>query len=513
MLGGDVLIETLANGGVECCFLNPGTTEIQTIAALQGNERMRSVLTLCESVAAGAADGYARMAGKPAATLLHQGVGLANGLANLHNARKAGVPLVNIVGTQSRAHLRYETPLGSDVPAFAAPVSGWVRQVERPADLGRDAARALAAALGPPAQVATLVVPGDCAWREAGEPAPPAQLQTVPRTSPEAVTAAAVALRSGQPAALILGGPVLLEEDLVAIARIGHATGARLIGTRFFTRIQRGAGRVDLERLPYLYREARADVAALRHAVLVGAPEPVTFFDLPDGGGPVLPEACAITVLEESGGDVSGALRALADALEAVAEPAAPAPVSLERPRGKLSAAKVAATLALDMPADTIVSDDANTSGVPCFELTRTAAPHDWLALTGGGLGQGLTAASGAAIACPDSNILCLQGDGGAMYTCQALWTHARERLNITTVVFANRSYAVLRMELARLGLDQVEPAVGRLVDIDDPALDFVKLAEAMGVEAMRADTAETFSDRFQACMRDPGPQLIEAVV
>ena len=513
MLGSDVLVETLANAGIEVCFLNPGTTEVQSIVAIEGGNRIRPVMTLFEAVATGAADGYARMAGKPAMTLLHQGVGLANGLANLHNAQKAHMPVVNVVGQHSRNHQQYNVPLMSDVAAFAAPVSGWVREVAAPEDVGRDVSDAFAAAVGPPAQVATLIVPGDCTWSEAGQPQPAPSLLSSQPISADTVDAAAQALRAGEPSALVLGGPVVMAEDLEAAARIQAAAGARIIGSRFFARMQRGAGRFEPELLPYLHKDAAADVANLRHAILIGAEQPATFFDLPDGGGAVLPKTCAVHNMVKPGGDFGGGLRALADALCAsdaspVVDPALP-----DRPRGDLTADKAAAIIARDLPEGLIVSEEANTAGVPCFELTQSAVPHDLLGLTGGGLGQGGTAATGAAVACPDRKVLCLQGDGAHMYTCQTLWTQARARLDVTTVVFVNRAYAVLKMELERLGLNQGSPELERLVDLTDPNLDYVKLAESMGVEAMRAETAEQFSDQFNTCMKSAGPHLIEAII
>ncbi len=513
MLGGDVLIETLANAGIEACFLNPGTTEIQSIVALERGARIRPVSTIFEAVATGAADGYARMAGKPAMTLLHQGVGLANGLANLHNAKKARMPVVNVVGQHSRDHQQFDVPLMSDVAAFAAPVSGWIRQVAAPEDIGRDAQQVFAASVGPPSCVATLVVPGDCTWSEAGEPSPAPNVGPRSPVDERVIGQAVEVLRSNELAALVLGGSVVMEEDLQNAARIQELTGARIIGSRFFARVQRGAGRLSPEILPYLYNEAAADLADVRHAILVGAQQPATFFDLPDGGGAVLPKTCTVLDLVEPGGDFSGALQALADALGAKDLPHVTEQPSPGRPSGDLTAEKAAAILTLDMPEGLIVSEEANTSGVPFFAQTVSAAPHDLLGLTGGGLGQGGTAATGAAVACPDRKVLCLQGDGAALYTCQTLWTQAREQLDVTTVVFANRSYAVLKMELGRLGLNQISPDLERLVDLDNPTIDFVRLAESMGVEAMRSETAEQFTDQIKACMNTKGTHLIEAVI
>lgn len=514
MLGGEVLVETLCNAGVEVCFLNPGTTEVQTIIALERNQKIRPVSTIFEAVATGAADGYARMSGKPAMTLLHQGVGLANGLSNLHNAQKAHMPVVNIVGQHSRNHQRYNVPLMSDVAAFAAPVSGWVREVAEPGDIGKDAAAAYRAAVGPVPKVATLVVPGDCTWTEAGDPEPAPVSPPAQTVSSEIISAAAKALSEASKSVLILGGPVVMAEDLKLASAIQSATGTRIIGSRFFARIQRGYGRISPDILPYLYAEASADLLDVRNAILIGAEEPATFFDLHDGGGAILPPDCIQYNLAPPGGNFSGTLKNLAEAVGAKHTTTSTQSILPDQPLGDLTAEKVAAIIARKIPENLIISEEANTSGVSCFDFTKSAAPHDWMGLTGGGLGQGGTAATGAALACPDRKVLCLQGDGAAMYTCQNLWTQARSRLNITTVIFANRSYAVLKMELARLGLENISPDLERLVDLDDPTLDFVKLSESMGVTAMRAGTVEQFSEQFSMCLNaNDGPHLIEAVI
>jgi len=507
------MVETLVRSNINVCFANPGTSEIHTTVALERSPGMRPVLTLFEAVATGAADGYARMTGSPAAVLLHQGPGLANGLTNIHNATKAKSPIVNIVGGHTRQHRQYDTPLQADIAGIAGTVCPWVREVTDPKKIATDTAEAAAVANGPPGQVATLVVPSDCAWAEAGEPAEPLPARLRSEVSQGLVEAAVKALTCGEPAALFVGGTVLLDQSLAAAGRIAHSTGARLFGAGFFARLQRGAGRLNLERLPYFPEDAEATVANLRQAVMVGCTEPVTFFAYPNSGGLVLPNDCSRTFLAGPDANVAAALAALSEALEATDDMAVldlPLP---EAPTGNLTAEKAAAIIALDLPEGTIVSEEGITAGFECFNKTVGSAPHDWLFITGGGLGQGLTAATGAAIACPDRKVLCLHGDGGAMYTCQALWTQARENLDITTVIFANRSYAILEVELQRLGLNQVSKELDSLVSIDNPTLDFVKLAESMGVEAMRATTAEEFRDQFSNCMNRGGPQLIEVIL
>jgi acetolactate synthase-1/2/3 large subunit len=510
MNGAESLLETLVDGGVEVCFTNPGTSEMHFVAALDRSPGMRSILTLFEGVASGAADGYGRMAEEPAATLLHTGPGLANGLANFHNARKARTPIVSIVGDHATSHRQYDAPLSSDVEAFARPVSGWVRTVADSRSMAADGAAAIAAAMKPPGQIATLILPADCAWNEAEGPAAPAALPERETVAPGTVDQVAAVLRSREPAVILMTGQALLERGLETASRIAGATGARLMSQTFNARVQRGAGRVPIEPLPYFAGSAVAALEGARHLILVGAQAPVSFFAYPDAPSWLTPEGCAIHTLAEPGEDADAALAAVADALGATSHPPAlQEPLREALPTGALTPEAVHRSIAALLPQHAIVSDEAITGGFGMLRLPRGAAPHDWLQLMGGAIGQGLPLATGAAVACPDRKVICLEGDGSAMYTIQALWTQAREGLDVTSVIFANRSYAILEVELARVGA-QPGPQARSNYSIGEPDLDFVQLARGLGVPAARVTSAEEFNERFAAAMREPGPHLIE---
>ncbi|MBW2665832.1 MAG: acetolactate synthase large subunit [Deltaproteobacteria bacterium] len=512
MNGADSLIRTLIAGGVDICFTNPGTSEMHFVAALDRQPGLRSILTLFEGVASGAADGYGRMAGKPAATLLHTGPGLANALANFHNARKARTPIVNIVGDHATSHQRYDAPLSSDVAGFAAPVSGWVRSSVDANAVAGDAVAALAAAAQPPGQVATLILPADCAWNEtagtATPPPPPPPRRAQPK--PNVIAEVARALRTGESAVIFLSGQALLEHELALAGRVAAATGARLLCQTFNPRHQRGAGRIAVEPLPYFAESAIANLAGTRHLILAGAQPPVSFFAYPDTPSWLTPDGCAIHTLAAPEDDAQAALTALVDELGAGSVPMDVQPaLAPELPTGALTPEAVHRSIAAQMPEHAIVSDEAITGGFGMLHHTRGAPPHDWLQLTGGSIGQGLPLATGAATACPDRKVICLEGDGSAMYTIQSLWTQAREGLDVTNIVFANRRYAILEVELARVGA-QPGPQAQRNYSIGDPDLDFVALARGLGVPAARVTTADEFNARFAAAMSEPGPSLIE---
>ncbi len=513
MKGALALLRTLAGCGVTTCLANPGTSEMHLVAALDEVPQMRGVLCLFEGTATGAADGYGRMTGQPAAALLHLGPGLANGLANLHNARRARTPLLAIVGDHATSHKRLDAPLESDIDALAGSVSGWVRRSLRSSDVAADGAEAVAAAMAPPGGVATLILPADVTWSEGGEPAA-AMSQRPPAPVPEqAVRDAARALRGGEPAVLLLGGAGLRREALTDASRLARATGAALLAETFPARHQRGAGIPNVERLAYLGEVAAGQLAGARHLILAGARSPVSFFAYPGRPGSLLPDGCQVHELARPGEDVPAALAALAGL---AAPGAGPAPEPAHRPGlpdGGLTAETAAAVIGALLPEDAIVADEANTSGVWLPAATAGAPPHDWLGLTGGAIGQGLPVATGAALACPGRPVLALEADGSAMYTITALWTHAREQLDITTVIFSNRRYAILGMELDRVGAPADGRAARDLLDLSRPDLDFAALAAGMGVPASRARTVGELADGLRRALAEPGPHLIEAIL
>ncbi|MFD9909282.1 acetolactate synthase large subunit [Streptomyces sp. NPDC059063] len=515
--GAQNLISGLVEAHVQVCFANPGTSELHVVSALDDVPRMRPVLCLFEGVATGAADGYGRMAGRPACTLLHLGPGLAGGLANLHNARRAGTPLVNVVGDHALRHKRLDAPLESDIEALARTVSAWTRRTYDATDLADDAAEAVAAAAGPPGAVATLVVPADVAWGEAAKPigAGPARRAVPPRglVSEGSVTAAAAALRSGEPAALLLGGAATHGAGLRAAARVAAATGARLLCETFPARLERGAGLPVVERLGYRTADAAGQLSGVRHLVLVGASAPVPFFAYPGQSGVVVPEGCEVRALGGGAEDVVAALRGLADEVGG----GAAVPVVREAgrpgvPGGALTAETAAGVLGALLPEGAVVVDESNTSGIWLMGATAGAPPHDWLTLTGGALGTGLPLAVGAAVAVPERPVVALVADGAAMYVLPALWSMAREGLDVTVVVFSNRAYAILGLEQTMMGAGV--GAAGRdLFDLGRPEIDFVGLARGMGVPGGRASTVEGFAGLVERGVGEGGPFLVECVV
>ena len=519
MNGAQALIRTLAGCGVGVCFANPGTSEMHFVAALDAVPEMRGVLALFEGTATGAADGYGRMAGRPATALLHLGPGLGNGLANLHNARRARTPLVAVVGDHATYHKRYDAPLESDIDPVARSVSGWVRRSERVTDVAADAAAAVAAAAGPPGQVATLILPADVSWSAGARPAPPAAAASPAKVPDDLVAAAAAALRSGEPCVLLIGGAATRAPGLAAASRIAAATGARLLCETFPARLERGAGLPAVDRLAYLAEAATAQLEGARHLILAGAPAPVSFFAYPGKPSDLVPGGCQVHPLGDPAQDVVGGLSDLADRLARDTPPAGAGGAGGSAagrpglPTGNLTGESLARAVGALLPDGAIVADEANTAGMWLPAATATAPAHDWLTLTGGAIGQGLPVATGAAVACPDRPVLCLEADGSAMYTISALWTHAREGLDVTTVIFSNRSYDILNMELQRVGAHAAGPRAKDLLDLSRPDLDFVALATGMGVPASRATTAEDFAKQLGHALAEPGPHLIEAVL
>ena len=512
MNGAQALIRTLTGCGVDVCFSNPGTSEMHFVAALDAVPQLRGVLCLHEGTATGAADGYGRMTGRPAAALLHLGPGLANGLANLHNARRARTPLLAVVGDHATYHKQFDAPLESDIDALASSVSVWVQRPAGSAGVAAAAAQAVAAAMAPPGGVATLILPADVSWSQGAQPVP-ALAVPAPRPVPgEAVSSAAAVLRSGEPCVVLLGGDGTRRPGLEAASRIALATGARVIGETFPSRLERGAGLPGLERLAYLAEFAIAQLGDVRHLILAGASAPVSFFAHPGKPSSLVPDGCQVHVLAGPADDAPGALTALADLAAPDAKPVPQQPWRPALPDGDLTGESAAAVIGALLPEDAIVSDEANTSGLWLPGATAGTPPHDWLTLTGGAIGQGLPLATGAALASPGRRVLALEADGSAMYTISALWTHAREGLDITTIIFSNRAYAILGMELDRAGATAAGEAARSLLDLSRPSLNFAALAEGMGVPASRASTAAEFAGQLRRAPGGPRPNPLEAL-
>jgi acetolactate synthase I/II/III large subunit len=513
--GAQALIRALTGAGVDVCFMNPGTSEMHFVAALDEVPEMRGVLAAFEGVATGAADGYGRMAERPASTLLHLGPGLGNGLANLHNARRAHTPVVNIVGDHATHHKAYDAQLESDIETVARNVSpGFVRRSNHADDVVADALDAVAAAAGPPGQVATLILPADASWSETSTKSASMSPVGSPPVDAGRVDAIAAILRSDEPAALFVGGRVVRGDSLTQVGAIAAGTGAKLLCETFPARLERGAGLVPVERLGYLAEFATAQLAGLTHLVLIDAASPVSFFAYPGRPSDLVPEGCTVHELAGPADDAPGALAALVDALDIRLDAAVRQPSGRpERPTGPLTAQTACAALGALLPEGAIVSDEGNTSGLFAAGATAGAPPHDWLCLTGGAIGQGLPVAVGAAVACPDRRVVAFESDGSALYTLQSWWTMASEGLDVTTIVLNNRSYAVLNMELDRVGAEPAGPKARRMLSLEPPSLDFVALAEGMGVPAARATTSEELVDQLDRALATPGPTVIEAMV
>jgi acetolactate synthase I/II/III large subunit len=514
MNGAVSLLRTLAANDVTTCFMNPGTSEMHFVAALDDVPEVRGVLCLFEGVAAGAADGYARVAGGPAATLFHLGPGLGNAFANLHNARRAHSPVLNIVGDHATYHSRFDAPLQTDIASIAGALEGWYRRTSRADDVAGDAADAIAASLGPPGVVATLVLPADASWSPTTSDAPAqiAERHSSPRVAPDAVERVARALRDRR-TALLLGGPALRRRGLDAAARVAQASGCRVLHETFPAILDRGEGVLAPERLNYLGELALQQLDGVELLVLVGAASPVSFFAYPSLPSRLVPVGCEVVTLAGLDVDAADALEGLAEAIGATRAigVAPPEGRRVDAPTGALTSSALCAAIGALLPEGCVVVDESNTSGVGLGEATRHAGPHEWLSLTGGAIGYGLPAAVGAAIAAKGRRVLCLESDGSMSYTPQALWTMAREGLHVTTVCCSNDSYAILNFELARVGATATGGRARAMLDLTGPTLDLAKTAEGYGVSASTATSADELVVQLEKALATEGPTFINA--
>ncbi len=505
------LLEYAAHEGVRVCFANPGTSEMHLVAALDTVPAIRPVLALFEGVATGAADGFGRMTQSPALTLLHLGPGLGNGLANLHNAYRARTPIVSLIGEHATYHLANNPPLASDIASLARPMSAWLKTAERPQALVALGAEAIAAAKksGP----AALILPADVAWSDV-EPDPPARMRegAAAQSWTQHLDAAARSLGPG--ALLFLGGRVLTAKACAAAQRVAAKTGALVLVETFPPRIERGAGRSALQRLPYLSEMAAGVLANVHTLVLAGASNPVAFFALPGRPTKLAPESAKVVPFASGVDDLEAALEALAEAVGAGAGAATAEAQPIAPPDGeaRVDPASFAQALAATLPEGAIVSDESNTLGLYCYEAAAAAAPHDWLTLTGGSIGQGLPVATGAALAWPDRRVIALEADGSALYTIQSLWTQAREGLNVTNVILNNGAYAILKLEMMRAGINAQTQAAADLFDLQRPSIDFTHIAAGFGVPGERVSTQREFVAALLRSFATPGPYLIEAM-
>ncbi|MBL95061.1 MAG: acetolactate synthase large subunit [Magnetovibrio sp.] len=514
MNGAESLVKTLLNCGIEVCFTNPGTSEMHFLAALDSNPAMRSVLGLQEGVVTGAADGYARMAGKPACTLLHCGPGLANGLSNLHNARRAKSPIVNIVGDHATYHKKYNSPLTTDVEATAKPYTDWVKTAVSSDSVSFDGAKAVAEAKKYPGKISTLVLPADISWGKASKVATSINVADPKLPSEKNIRRSYDALKTGKPTVIFCTGDALMASGLEQLDRIATATGCKYLAQTSNRRIERGFGRCNVERLPYPTEEATKCLEEFENIILLGTSEPAGFFAYPNKPSRLSPKESKVIELAGPEEDVVAALDLLLDSL---GNPKSTSNVVKkfypERPVGDLDAQNIGVALARQIPENSIIADESITVGRNFFSATLGAAPHDWLHITGGSIGCGMPQAVGAAIACPDRNVINLQADGSAMYSCQSLWTQAREDLNVVTLLFANHAYNILQHELKGVGVVHPGQTSIDMTTLDRPKIDWVTLAKALGVSGTRVQRAEDLDEVLADVLTKHGPYLIEVNV
>jgi acetolactate synthase-1/2/3 large subunit len=513
MTGAELLLKTAVKAGVEVCFTNPGTTEMPLVCAFDSVVGVRPILGLFEGCCSGAADGYGRMTDKPALTLLHLGPGLGNGIANLHNARRARTPVLNVIGEHATWHRSVDAPLSMDIVALAQTVSGWQRTSVAPQNLSRDTADAISAALA--GKVATLIVPSDVQWSDS--PYHKIHLSKSPDAfvDKDSIERAAELLRTDQKTALILGGWALRQRGLAAAARIKAKTGCDLLSERAPARMERGAGIPATEFIPYFPRQALELLSKYQTVVLAGAGEPVTFFGWRGYESKLLNDGQDICQIEAADQTLPQALENLADTLGAPGKVAAAAVgfSQVERPalpNGKLTAQNACHILAALQPEHAIIVNESITSGAAYFPLGPALPPHTLLMLPGGAIGYGMPCAVGAALACPGRPIINFQADGSAMYTLQALWMQAREALNITTLICSNRSYNILNIEFSRSGLTSPGRYAQSLTDLSNPAIDWVLISQGMGMPAVAVDRCEDLARELKKALEEPGPHLIE---
>lgn len=515
MNSADALLKTLIKNGLEVVFANPGTSEMHLVAAIDHHPEVRPVLGLFEGVVTGAADGYARMSGKAAANLLHLGPGLGNGFANIHNAKKARTPMLNIVGDHATYHLKYNAPLTSDLDGLANASSDWVGRSSSPDDLSFVGAEAWQAAHKFPGQIATMLVPADCAWGETDNVGKKLDIQGPDPIDDALIDEAFKALSADKNTMLFLGGEFLDEESVTLAGKIATASGCRLATDTFVKRHRRGAGLTKVEPIPYFSELAEEFLTGVESMVFIGTRPPVSFFAYPGKKSFLSPEECKLIELASPFQDGKYALHALSDMLKGnsidqhlIPENDVQAPTS-----GELNPTTLGPLFASLLPEDVVVCDEAATSGFFVTPHAWSAKPLDWLALTGGSIGQGLPLATGAAIGAPDRPVVCLHGDGGAMYTIQSLWTQAREGLNVTNLIFSNKAYAILQVELERVGALETGDRATSMLSLDNPEINWVSLANSLGVPAKRTLTVEKFHKAFSDGISSEGPSLIEIVI
>ncbi len=511
MNGAEMILRTARSAGVQVCFANAGTTELPLVLALEAEPGIKPVLGLFEGVCTGAADGFGRITGRPAMTLLHLGPGFANGVANLHNARRARSPILNLIGDHTSGIIGLDPPLAMDIEGLARTVSGWYRSSHAPGELSRDVAEAFGASLH--GQIATLSIPNDYQLAQLDDHAVAVpQFAFDPLDSPS-IERACRHFKSGRNVALILGGRALRHEGLRVAGRIRAFSGCDLLTENLPPYMDRGAGLPEVARVPYFPEQAIGLLSRYQAIVIAGTREPVSFFGYPGIRASLFSEDQPRILIAGSRQDPVEALECLADLLNAPNESGTKVFSEIRHPhpaQGELTADKACQTLAACLPEDAILVDEGVSSAFSYYGMSHGLKPHSYITISGGSIGYGMPCSVGAAMARPDRPVINLEADGSAMYTVQALWTQARHNLNVTTLICANRSYNILKMELERFGVKSLGPNLSSLLDIENPSLDWVKLAESMGVPAVSVNTAECLANEIHRSLSSAGPRLIE---
>ena len=513
--GAESLVNTLVANNVNVCFANPGTSEIHFLAALDKTNGIRCILGLFEGVATGAADGYYRMLEKPASTLLHLGPGLANGLANLHNAKKANSGIVNVVGQHALKHIAYDAPLNSDIEALASPMSHWVKTSKSAKNVSFDGAEAIRSSIDNGGQIATLILPANTAWEKGSETIKIKKFPKLKKIDEKQIKKVAISLLSKKNTALLLGGKALTEDNLLTAGKIASKTKCDLIAEGSNSKLSRGAGRVSVHRIPYVVDKALKVLKKYDQLILVGSKAPVAFFSYPNKPSLLYKKGTNILKLVNFNEDITHALKCLSSELEVENSPASNI-VSLNKPEipnGKISQENIAKVLGALIPENAIVVDESVSTGRDFFFETSGSPPHDWINNKGGSIGYGMPVAIGASIACPDRKVILLEGDGSGMYTIQSLWTMAREKLDITIIVFANRSYNILKGELQNLGIKNYGPKAINMLSLDNPHINWTDISKGLGVDSKQASNIQDFVKYLSYAIKNKGPFLIELIM
>lgn len=511
--GADIMFDALYQGGARICFANPGTTELTMVSALARQTGIRSVLSLFEGVCTGAADGYFRVSGQVPLTLLHLGPGFANGIANLHNARRAGSRIINLIGDHASWHLSYDAPLTSDIESLASPVSREVIRMRSPAGITADVQSSFEATCRKEGGSATLIIPTDVidATVKPGSAQLRASTWQGANVADQIISDAAQKARNADEIIVLIGGNALDEAGIKAGAALAEKLGGRLLMEPYPAIVTLGGDLPQVERQAYFPDDVIAQMGDAT-VILAGSRMPISYFGYEGWPSQLVAEERLVRLAGPEH-DAVDALQRLAEILgaEAVSSPEHKTANSVADGGASLTPASVIEELIEQLPDGSIISLEGSTLGGPWLRSAHRARRHRVMTNTGGAIGQGLPCAVGAALAAPDVRVVSLQSDGSAQYTFQSLWTMAREKLNVTVIIAANHRYAILQTELARADAPLDDAVIADLTLLDRPRIDWVALATGYGVEAVRATTNDELAAALRYGLSLDGPLLIQA--